>query len=321
MDLPDPARGHEATLASLSFEEVRDALAAGRLSVRTGPLITQLRSGLPDVAHYVRQAYRHHPASIDAPFSDFHLTVRVPRNLRRWLRPQVEFSLDGDVPFEPLPRDQAPAVLEWGLNWAIASSCHQWLGVHAACIEREGAAVILPAPPGSGKSTLCAALVLRGWRLLSDELTLIDTATLQVQALARPVNLKNASIELIRSFEPSTEWGPQVFDTVKGRVTHLCPPRSSVARMNETAMPRWVVFPRFEAGAQPTLTPRRKAATFTQLGENAFNYGVLGELGFEVIGRVLDLCDCYDFTYSRLEDALEVFESLAQELGTADRPA
>jgi predicted ATPase len=31
--------------------------------------------------------------------------------------------------------------------------------------------VILPAPPGSGKSTLCAALVTRGWRLLSDELT------------------------------------------------------------------------------------------------------------------------------------------------------
>jgi hypothetical protein len=47
------------------------------------------------------------------------------------------------------------------------------------------------------------------------------------------------------------------------------------------------------------------------LAENSFNYGTLGEAGFEAIARLLDQCTCYDFTYSRLEDALEVFEWLA----------
>jgi predicted ATPase len=32
-------------------------------------------------------------------------------------------------------------------------------------VERDGHALILPAMPGSGKSTLTAALVQRGWRL------------------------------------------------------------------------------------------------------------------------------------------------------------
>ena len=51
---------------------------------------------------------------------------------------------------------------------------HQYLIIHAAVVEKNGLAAILPAPPGSGKGTLTAGSVLSGWRLLSDELTLID---------------------------------------------------------------------------------------------------------------------------------------------------
>ena len=62
--------------------------------------------------------------------------------------------------------------------------------------------MLLPAPPGAGKSTLCAGLVHRGWRLLSDELALVDMETGLVRGMARPVNLKNKSIEVIRDFAP-----------------------------------------------------------------------------------------------------------------------
>ena len=51
-----------------------------------------------------------------------------------------------------------------------------FLLVHAAVLERDGRAVVMPGPSGVGKSTLCAALVARGWRLLSDEVAMIRTA-------------------------------------------------------------------------------------------------------------------------------------------------
>ncbi len=302
------------TVDSVSQDLWRALLNRGELGIHTGPLLARVRTSLPDVAQYLSVVYRHHPFTIDPEFSDFHIEVRTPKNLRRWLRPQVEFLIDGDSPFEPLPRDQAPALLEWGLNWSIAASCHQWLTIHAASLERNGLAVILPAPPGSGKSTLCAALAVRGWRLLSDELTLIDPESLSAHALARPINLKNASIDLIKRFEPSAAWGPMAFDTIKGRVTHMCPPKSSVQQMRDTAAPRWIVFPTYKPGAEPLLTPRSKLPTFTHFAENAFNYSILGELGFDTVGRLIDRCDCYDFVYSRLEDALEVFQWLAETL-------
>lgn len=288
----------------------------GSFAVQTGDLTLRIKSDFADVARSVHVLYADHPYYIDPDFSDFHVEVREPKNLRRWFKRQAEFLVDGDRPFEPLPRDQAPAFLEWGLNWSIAASCQQWLTIHAASLERNGLAVILPAPPGSGKSTLCAALALRGWRLLSDELTLIEPRTMLARALARPINLKNASIDLIRNFDSGSVWGPEIYDTAKGRVTHLRPPTDAVMRMQEPAEPRWIVFPRYVAGASPLLTPRGKAETFIHFAQNAFNYSPLGRLGFEATGRLISECTCFDFTYSRLDDALEAFDWISSTGGS-----
>lgn len=301
-------------LADLDPAAVACSLRRGSLVLQTGLLSVRLRSRLPSVHHYLAHAYAQHPVALGHPFADFSVEVRTPANLRRWLKPQAQFYVDGQAPFEPLSLDQAPALMEWGMNWTIAASCHQWLMLHAACLERDGRAVVLPAPPGSGKSTLCAALALRGWRLLSDEMCLIDPERLQIVALARPINLKNASIDVIRAFDPDARWGPLTFDTVKGRVTHLCPPAESVVRMQEPAHPRWIVFPQWVSGAEPELTPKSRRETFIELARNAFNYGTLGLLGFETMGRLVKACDPYAFRYDRLQDALEVFDWIA---GTA----
>lgn len=305
---------------SHDLRQLQDALKDGVLAIQTGTLWFRVRSNLPEVARSLHVLYAANPLSIHPDFCDFHVEVRQPPNLRRWLRPQAEFLVDDDRPFEPLPLDQAPALLEWGMNWTIAASCHQWFSLHAASLEKNGLAVIMPAPPGTGKSTLCALLALRGWRLLSDEITLLDPSDLHAQALARPINLKNASIDLIRKFEPAAVWSPETFDTKKGRVAHLRAPDESVRRMGERALPRWIVFPRYVPDAAPLLTPRLKTQTFKALADNAFNYSTLGETGFTTIAALLDLCDCYDFTYSRFDDALEVFDWLAQGGSAAEDP-
>jgi hypothetical protein len=80
-------------------------------------------------------------------------------------------------------------------------------------------------------------LVLSGWRLLSDELTLIDRKTGLIQPLPRPVSLKNQSIDVIRQFSPDTYINRASHDTVKGAMAHMRPPRDSVRRQHETARP------------------------------------------------------------------------------------
>ena len=158
---------------------------------------------------------------------------------------------------------------------------------------------------------MCAGLVLRGWRLLSDELTLIEPETGHVVPLARPISLKNASIDVIRTFSPGAMLGPTVHDTTKGSVAHLKPPPESVKRAMEPARPAWVVLPRYEMNAPPRLLPLSKARAFMELADNAFNYSLHGRRGFEVLADLIDNCGCYEFAYGRLEDAAMVFDELS----------
>lgn len=298
-------------VAHLAPSQLRHRLRTAGLRLRTGPFVTRVHSRLAELHEGIALHYANHPVLDDTEFADFHIGVDRPGGVRRWINPQVEFSLDGDAPFTPLPGDQGMPMLEWGLNWCISSHCHQYLTIHAAAVERGGRALILPAPPGSGKSTLCAGLAFGGWRLLSDELALIEPRSGQLHGLARPVSLKNASIDVIRRHAPQAKLGVVVHETSKGSVTHVQPPLASVSRMAEPATPAWVVLPRYQPDTPARLEPLARAEAFMQLVDNAFNYHVHGSRGFEVLAALIDRCECYRFTYSRLEEAVPMFNALA----------
>ncbi|MBK9684430.1 MAG: HprK-related kinase A [Betaproteobacteria bacterium] len=282
------------------------------LTLQTGPFRFRIQSAEPSVARGLATLYAGFPLGPDEGLRDFHVSVGRVRGLRRWLRPQIEFLHDGQAPFKPLPAGQAFAMLEWGMNWCIATRAHHYLLLHAAVLERHGQAVILPGEPGAGKSTLTAALMLSGWRLLSDEMTMIDRDDGLIVPLARPVSLKNQSIEIIRGFDRGAVIGEIAHDTHKGTVSHLRPSADSVARMHEKARPAHIVFPRWKAGADSSLRPRAKADAFMHTASHAFNYSLLGRLGFDLNAALIDACACWDFRYSRLDEALRTFEDLVR---------
>ncbi len=298
-------------VAELQEKELAGLLAGPGLRLRTGPVVTRIQSQLPAVVQGIALHYADHSVEEPEGFADFHVRLALPCNVRRWLQPQVLFRFDGAPPFLPLPADQAFPMLEWGLNWCVSAHCHQYLVVHAAVVERRDRALVLPGPPGYGKSTLCAGLVSRGWRLLSDELTLIDPQSGDVVPLTRPVSLKNDSIEVIRRFSPGAVLGPTVRDTLKGSVAHLKAPAESVRRATEPARPRWIVLPRYEPGAAARLKPLPKGRAFMQLADNAFNYNLHGRRGFEVLAQIIEACACYEFAYGNLDEAVKVYDELA----------
>ncbi|MDH5748082.1 MAG: HprK-related kinase A [Rhodospirillales bacterium] len=304
------------TLSAIADADLEMRLRGEGEYFRTGPFTVHMRTNVSELIEGIALLYADYPLADGNDFADFHVSVVPPANLRRWVRPQLLFLFDGWTPFKPMPRGQAIPFFEWGLNWAVANHAHQYLILHAAAIEKNGHAVIMPAPPGSGKSTLCAGLVSRGWRLLSDELVLLSLDGSFITPLARPISLKDRSIEVIRDFVPAAVLSKPAADTAKGTVALMKAPADSIRRVGETARPAWIIFPKYQEGADSRLEPRSKAETCLQIGENAFNYSIHGVQGFEALANVVDSSACYDFTYSSLDDAVRIFSTLEPPSGS-----
>ena len=298
-------------VAQLSQDELARLLRRGEFLLELFPFVARVRSDVPSLVRDIADMYGEFALCAPDAFADFSVEVSLEPGLRRWYKPQARFYFDDLPSFAPLPAQQAFPMIEWGLNWCVAAHAHQYLTIHAAVIERDGRAAVLPAPPGSGKSTLCAGLIQHGWRLLSDELALLDMDSGLIHGMARPVSLKNASIAAIRAFAPEAVMTAPVPDTAKGTVSLLQPPAASVQRVREPTRAAWVVLPSYQAGAAPVFSPHGKERTFMTLAEQSFNYDMHGVRGFEAMGRLVEQCECFRFNYGRLEDAAEAFERLA----------
>ena len=297
-------------IGDLSVDKVREYLGLEGLALDFGLVRALIRSDAPALAKAIGTVYAAFP--VTAPDGFFDVTARLarPHGIRRHFHPQVSFWLDGEQPFEPFPADTHLPLLEWGLNWAIAHRFNRHLLLHAGVVERNGLAVLLPALPGSGKSTLTAALANRGFRLLSDEFGVVRLSDAALLPLLRPTALKNESIAVMRRFAPDAVLGPSFPKTRKGTVAHLAPGAESVARRNIPARATLILFPNFEREADTELEPIPKSRAFLKLSTNSFNYEFLGSEAFDAVTKLVSQCECYRLRFSNLEQAVAKIAAL-----------
>lgn len=292
------------SLSEIDPITLRRALAGRGIWIDFGAAVLRLCSTHRALATQLRAAYANFPFVPEASWADIHVEIAPPRGLRRWLRPQVRFVCDGTAPFEPFPADAGLPLLEWGTNWVFGQRLNDLLLFHAGAVERDGRVLLLPAVPGSGKSTLTAGLACSGWRLLSDEFGAWDLSREAFVPVLKPIALKNQSIDVIRRFAPGAQFGPSFPGTRKGTVAHLAADANAVAKRKDPAKPGAIVLPRWSAGAQTSLEPLPMARAFALLAFNSFNYATLGEAAFDAVVQLARRCPTYALVYSDLDDVV-----------------
>lgn len=303
----------DPTVGSLAPADCAARLAGEGLGLRIGPFDVHLRAQVPGLSGPWQRLYHDYPLLDRERVFSCHLDLREVWQLVPKPRRRLRFTVDGRRPHEDMPGGQGLAVLEWGLNLVVALRFQRFLMLHAAVLERDGRALLMPAQPGHGKTTLSVALAHRGWRLFSDEFGLVRTGSTRFVPIPRPMPLKNASIAVIRAFEPMADIGPEIPGTIKGTVAHVRPPQDSVASAQSGAPAAWVVFPRWQAGVSLSLEEVPKAEAFMLVATNAFNYEMLGEPAFETVRNLVDTTRCFRLVYSDLDEAIAAFDALARD--------
>jgi len=285
-----------------SLEPLSQLDTAG-VQLSIGPFSVRLRSDIVGVRKYLETVYTDFPITSDTA-AHFDIAIVSTAGWRQWMRPQANLVVNGVRPFLPLPEDLSGALFEWSLNWCVGDHAHRWVAIHAAVVERDGQAVILSGVSGAGKSTLCAALVVAGWRLLSDEFALVDPQSGLLSPLPRPVSLKNQSIPILKQRNPSGVFTPERIDIEGATFVHMKPPLASVRQAGEPARPGMIVFPRWTRDAATRLEPIPKAHALMRLAHQSFNYNYLGVPGYEAIAGMVGRTDCYTLEYSDLDDVI-----------------
>lgn len=296
-------------LNQLTPDEFSQKLTHTEIPLHIGPYIYSLRSNLSSVAAGIAALYGDFRIADPGEFVDYNVALSSSGALQRF-RGEAEFLFDGKSPFDTIPIGQAYAFLEWGMNWCVSLHTNEYLKLHAAAVSRGESAVIMPGIPGAGKSTLCAALGLSGWRILSDEHAMIPPNTTEVVPLPRPVSLKNESIEVIKSFSSEAIFGPVSKETHKGVVAHMKADIQPNSHDTKNLQAKAMIFPRYSRDDPQQLSQRRRTDSFILAAYHSFNYSLLCEAGFEAMKTLIENVDCYDLVYHDLDWAIQAIDEL-----------
>lgn len=190
------------------------------------------------MASFIRELWA--PFEIDGPVAGAPV-IEVRRKGESWLLR----SFDGQGQEVPSP---------WSLVLALRSEMDRFtltnvpdaVDLHAAAAQIEDKTVLFPGAPGAGKTTLVLAGLHSGWKLVADDMTLLNLSDRTITVLPRPIGLR-AKAEL----DPE-RWSPPDWVPVSRSATLVPASVFELARGPELQVDG-IVFPRFAAGAPTVL--------------------------------------------------------------------
>ena len=299
-----------ATFSQYDRDSLKDRLAHG-LGLKLGPFTVAIKSNDSQLAGHLKTCYPDYPLAAPDEFKHCAVSVEWRGSLIPG-RSRGMVYLDDGAWFTDYAAGEALPYLEWAINWCVATRCHFYLMLHAAVVEKNSKALIMPGLPGAGKSTLCTYLVHNGWRQLSDVFCLIRPGGTEIVPFPRLIPLKNEAIDVIGKRVADARIGPRFEGTRKGTVAHVSP-LDEHARASATATAALIIEPVFSPDAGTELTSMSKPECFVELSKNAFNYQILGRAAFETVAEIVDRAPAHRLRYCELDAASDVIESLADQ--------
>ena len=186
-----------------------------------------------------------------------------------------------------------------------------FLQIHAGLVSNGHRCVLLPGPPGHGKTTLTAALTFSGFRYFSDELAILEGDPLEARAVPLGLAIKPGAVDVLSRFWPEVRALPIDVREDGQDVRYLVPPRQAVAA-ESTAPVGWIVFPRYTPGASTSsLRAVSKSDALRRLmAESLVLPNVLDRSGVEVFAQWIRNVETYELIMGPLTEAVAEFQRL-----------
>ena len=204
----------------------------------------------------------------------------------------------------------------------IAVDRHPFLvSVHAGVVSFGKGCVLLPAAAGSGKTTLTAALIHAGANYFSDEIALLDEATLAVSPVPLSLTVKDGSLGPLRALYPAIDALPVHVREDHVRVRYLPPPLACLPKPDVLEPARWIVFPKFTPTADTALHPIERPEALRRLLDESFvSRPRLTRESTELLVQWMRGVECYALSFATLDSAVALLKAILQSSNGAQTP-
>jgi len=256
-----------------------------------------------EVRHLLEPALRHLLGAAGPP----HLAIEVRRAETDW----TVLGSDGASASRLATNEVVPMVIYKLLDGVLRRRGNS-IAFHASAVRRNGGCVLLPAPPGSGKSTLCSALLRRGYKFITYDVILFDEVSLGVRGVPLPLSLKEGSWAPLAKAYPALQSSAVHLRPDHKLVRLLVPP--AIAPADQSHIVTSIVFPQFRPLSTLALRPLDQSLALNRLVSEASSNSLrLSGAQFNNLARFLRPTTCWELNFASLDAAGDAIDQICRE--------
>ena len=182
--------------------------------------------------------------------------------------------------------------------------------LHASALldETSDASIVLAGGSGSGKSSLTAAFLARGYSFVADDTAIIDADSGELWCLRLPLRLKEGTWDRVRPHVSECFESFEAIDEPSGRkIWRLYPKRDLSQTQSFAPPPHAILFPVYEPDAATEISRIEPLAALALIVES----GAWFETNESAMADIVDWLlrtRCYSVIYSSAEDVVTTIE-------------
>ena len=199
--------------------------------------------------------------------------------------------------------------IEWSMIDTALERMEGYYQIHGGAVVKGDRGLILPAAPGSGKTTLTVGLTMNGFQCFSDDIVLIDMQSLKLNPFPRNIFITEEKKAVFDRYGINLSLRKSEWMEYGG--WDFIPPHPPPLPQGERGFNvDFIIFPKYNPAQKTELKRISKGKAIFEIIKESFNIHKFRDRGVDIVHRLVENAECFQLTVNDLNEAIEIISDL-----------